>query len=380
MNLPTVQKAQLPAHLQHLQSNAALMAVNTFASEGITEGGHPRISIQGSRFRLQSPQNEEFVVPQLHLDVIVIDANPNKKLSKVFFAKKYDPKAEETGPDCFSDNGIGPSVQSSAPQCATCAACPNNVIGSRISDAGSPTKACGDYKKIAVLLANDTSGQVFGLRLPYMSLSNWRGYIEALDKNGVPASSVITRMTFDTAVSYPKLTFKPAFDKEGQMPYINEQQAADVMDVIGTEEVDVCTGKNDRAIAADKAPRLAPATPTERPEVTPPVAAAPAPLPQTLQQFNSPPNSPPQGIATAEKSAGAPPAETGVEGPTSAKRTRRSKPAEFVPAAAQPAQASVNFDAPPPFVRNSAEVTAPLKPQGVTNAALDDAIAAAMNV
>ncbi len=105
MNVPAV---QLPSHLAALASNTGLMAVNQSASSGIGGGAWPRISIKGSRFRLQSPQGEEVIVPQLHLDIIVVDANPHG-LSKIYYKGAYDPNGEDAAPDCYSDNGVGPS-------------------------------------------------------------------------------------------------------------------------------------------------------------------------------------------------------------------------------------------------------------------------------
>ena len=241
-NLPTI---QLPQHLAVMAQKMG--AINQAASAAIVSGGVPRISVKGSRFRFQTPDNQELVHQQLFLDVIIVGANQH--LSKAYYAGKYDPNAEGVGPDCFSDNGVGPSIQSNKPQCGTCVACPFNVVGSKINEqTGSATKACGDSKKIAVLVADNTSGQVFELRIPYMSTKNLKEHINRLNAHGIPASSIVTRLSFAPDASYPQLMFAPAANQDGSLCFINAQQAQDVMEVLDSDEVKQVTGENDRPI------------------------------------------------------------------------------------------------------------------------------------
>src|SRR5665213_3276788 len=103
-NLPTV---QLPAHLAMMQQNSALMSVNAGLSAGLSSGAWPRISIKSSRFRLQNATGEEVVVPNLYLDVIIVEGNPHG-VSKTYYTTKWDPSQEGAAPDCWSDNGVGP--------------------------------------------------------------------------------------------------------------------------------------------------------------------------------------------------------------------------------------------------------------------------------
>ena len=239
--LPAV---QLPSYLADLKADNRLSGINAAASMGIsTSVGWPRIGIKSARFRLQQPQGEEIVVPTLHLDVIIVDANPNG-LSKTFYLGKYDPNGEQTAPDCYSDNGVGPSSRAAKPQCGTCAACPKNAWGSKIADNGSQIKACSDTKKVAVIMADNPDGPVYELRVPPASLKNWATYVQSLDSRGIPAAGVVTRLTFDPNADYPKLMFTGT-------GWSSAEQVACVREVIGTEEVDVCTGKNDKPIAAN---------------------------------------------------------------------------------------------------------------------------------
>lgn len=243
--------SNLPQHLQVLMGNTALQSINQDAVKGIGIGAWPRISIKGSRFRLQDPQGQEVVVPDYYLDVVIVAVNPHG-MSKIFYGGAYDPNSDGTAPDCYSDNGVAPSVRASKPQCGTCAACPNNVWGSKITPNGAQVKACADIKKLAVLLANNTSGAVFELRVPAASLTNFGAYIRGLDSAGIPAASIITRLQFDTSADYPKLLFGTPIVQEGQSPYITPEMLADVMEVLGTDEVKQCTGENDKPIDTSK--------------------------------------------------------------------------------------------------------------------------------
>lgn len=368
MNELVTQKTQLPAHLAHLTQNTALMSMNAAASAGISAGGWPRISIKGGRFRLQTPQGEEVVVNKLDLDVIVIEANPHG-LSKTYYAGSYDPSVEDKAPDCYSDNGIGPSSRAAKPQCGTCAACPHNVWGSKINPSGSSTKSCGDSKKVAVLIAENPDGPAFELRVPAASLKNWGTYVESLNNRGIPAAAVVTKLTFDTAADYPKLLFTPS-------GWATPEQVKAIEDVIGSEEAAQCTGRNDKPVSGPVTALPAPAPIAAAPALPPmpPVPAAPLPV---MQVPASPfPPAPQASLPLGPTAQDATP-----------KRTRKAKTDTFVPAA------PVADNTPlPPFLANAAPASAlpPLPPSAaaqaapltapVTNSALDDLIARAIKI
>ncbi len=358
---------KLPQHLAHLAASTHLSGLNAAAGAGISSGGWPRISIKGSRFRLQSPQGEEVVVPQLHLDVIILDANP-QNLQKIYYKGAYDPSVEDKAPDCFSDNGVGPSNKSTNPQCGTCQACPHNAWGSKILPSGKQGKMCADVKKLAVFVAANTDGPVLELRVPSASLKNLGEYVNALTKHGIPASAVVTRLSFDTNADYPKIVFAPAMQADGAMPYINAQQADDVMSVIGTEEVDQCTGKNDKPIDPATLARPTNARTPNPPSVAP------------SQFFNPDMSSPPDApVATS-----VPPAPI-VQQPAAPvpKRTRRTKEqmaaVQAAPVAEEPKPAFIqNQPLPVNHLPPAGTAHAPLSAP-VTNATLDDLIAKAMS-
>lgn len=394
MNVPAISKMQLPAHLAHLTQNAQLMTqlttMNTAASAGISAGGWPRISLKQAKFRLQSPSQDEIIVPQLHLDVIIIDANPNG-VSKVFYEKQWDPNGEGEAPDCYSDNGIGPSSKAAKPQCGTCAACPQNVWGSKISQgSGKQIKACTDTKKIAVFIADNVDGPVFELRVPADSLSNLGQYVKSLDKHGIPVCMIVTRLTFDPAVSHPKLVFTPAIQADGQLPYINQDQAAAVMEVLGTEEVDQCTGKNDKPIAANaaissgnvQAAVAAQNTAAALAQMYPVPAMPPqniAPPSPSIAQQLPPVSMPPQNIAppvSATLQVGAIASGTTDSIPPKRIRGKKLNPVPMTAEAAATPLPPILAQMPPP-IPTAAAVAAPITAP-VTSAALDDLIAQAL--
>lgn len=381
-NLPGL---QLPAHLQKLQSSSALMAANVALSAGISSGGWPRISIKSSRFRLQAPAVDEVILSTFHMDVIVIEGNPT--LSKTYYKAAYNSEEEDVAPDCYSDNGVAPSQQAKNPQCSTCAACPHNVWGSKISQmTGKQIKACADSKKIAVFIADNTGGSVYEFRIPPASLKNWLAYVDLLTKAGIAACSVITRVSFDPD-QVGILLFEPAGLKQtGNVPYITEEQAEDLMAVVGTDEVTICIGTKDKPIDANRV--VAAATTMIAQQTSLPPVPAPA-APQALLQH--PPAPPMQATEPAL-----------AKPPEAPKRTRRTKAemqntpsagAENIAAIRSEQGLSINNPVPPflrdtslgqqqiilpptPLVNNASNV-APLNPP-VANAALADLLAKAM--
>ena len=105
MALPSIPQApQLPAHLQKFGNLG--MSLNETITGGMKTGGHPSIGIKQAKWRLREGASEE-LVNSFTLDVIIVNAN--KHLSKVFYAGAYTGE-EVKAPDCFSDNGIGPSA------------------------------------------------------------------------------------------------------------------------------------------------------------------------------------------------------------------------------------------------------------------------------
>lgn len=189
----------LPAYLQN---SAAPRLVDQMQNVG---GGAavPYVSIQGSRFTLVDSTGDTIPITTVdsktgmfYLDCVVIDGLP--LASRIFYAKAFDPNAPSYAPpDCWSDNGIGPSRQAPATGGVgpTCAACPKAEWGSKISPAtGKGIPACGTYQKIVVMVPGEKIE--FLLRIPPNSLKNWDAYRAKFQGQEFDLRDVITRVTF----------------------------------------------------------------------------------------------------------------------------------------------------------------------------------------
>lgn len=314
---------------------------------GISSGQPPSIGIAGSKWQLLEADGEKLFVQQMYLDVVVVGANEH--VSKTYYTTDYDPN-NPGRPDCFSDNGVAPSSQSSAPQSPTCATCKWNAFGSKISATGASTKACGDSKKLAVVLAATTPCTVGGaleqvepfqqtylLRVPAMSMRPWKEYAADIVKRRWPLTGgVVVRMGFDPEVNYPKIIFaslalidsQATFDKFKDKMFVAGAAAFasdETKELVGATDVPFNSGGS------------TPSTPT--PDVlgsAPPAAASPA----TQTSPSSPQPSAPSSQATATQPAGGAPTAS----PSETGRRRGRPPANPAPvqqAAAQQAPADV---------------------------------------
>lgn len=261
-------QAQLPANL------AALMpfgAGDDLAS-GVS-GGFPIISIRGAKWRLVEGGEEKPIYMPGTTDlapairVILLKANPN--VSKTFYAGAYV-EGSDAKPDCTSADGIRPDADAAKPQCETCAACPHNQWGSKITPSGSKTKACADVRRVAILPSEDLGHPPILLRVPAASLADLAAYGKQLKKVGVPYSAVVTKLSFDAQAAYPKIVF--AFERPLTSDEINQ-----VVQRLGDPSIeDVIAG------AMPELPATAPADGTQAPAQAPAAprrtrAAAPAP-------------------------------------------------------------------------------------------------------
>ena len=198
----------LPAHLRTIdgldETTRALMG-------GSGGGGAKRISIDGGVWRMMVNGNEVARNEDRVMNVVIVNAA--QKVSRTFYASVYK-KGEVAAPDCWSADGDAPDAKAKAPQSKSCASCPQNIKGSGAGD----SRACRFSQRLAVVLENDIGGDVYQLTLPSKSIfgegepGKWplQMYAKMLGSKGVPITSVVTEMRFDTDSSTPKITFKPA--------------------------------------------------------------------------------------------------------------------------------------------------------------------------
>jgi hypothetical protein len=269
---------QVPAYL--LKRNASTISDEMIA--GISAGMPPHLSIAENRFTLVDAGGFEKVVPTFHLDVCVIGSND--KISRIFFdpSKPFDPKRPDGVPPlCWSDNGIGPSKQSSLPQSPTCAVCPHAEWGSAISkQTGKGVPACQSGKKLAFIVPGDADNIVYMFKVPPASLKNLQAYVKTLASNTISKRKasppdVITRLEFD-GQGIVKFTPSAVVDEDT----FNRTELAYSSNIIAQ-----ITGRDDLPI--DPTRQLAPPVATNALAGPAPQRAAPPP-PQTNPVFDQP--------------------------------------------------------------------------------------------
>lgn len=220
---------QLPAHLAGTD-----IGVTNNLMEGMYSGGN-RIGLKGSRFRLVVNGIEEGVIEEPYLDTIILGAAP--AISRVYYKGAYKP-GENASPTCYSADGITPADDVHTPQSDKCATCPQNIKGSKIVE-GAKYKACAYFRRVVIMLAGDTEDRrVFKLDVKGQGLfgestaneKNLNDYIKMIATRGVDAGALVTRVSFDTDASVPKLLFKA-------VRYITEEELAAVNDLVHGEEV-----------------------------------------------------------------------------------------------------------------------------------------------
>ena len=252
---------QIPAHLARVVGQPS--ALSAALSGGLSGGSeYPRISIKGARFRIIDG-GAETVLEDTKLSVVIVGANP--RLSKTYYAKQWTPDSEPTSPDCYSLDGLRPHPESTGPVNDTCAGCPMNAWGSKVTPMGQQIKACADQKRLAVVASNDPTGPIYLLQVTPAALKGLSSYQKELTMRGIPVEAVKTIATFDTDASYPKLVFKFG-------GFLDEAEYAAVEGLFGSDKVTEITGENTPVVAAAPAPVAKPKPAS--------VKAAPAPEPE----------------------------------------------------------------------------------------------------
>lgn len=210
-NVPAHIAARIAERQKTGQKSALTAAV-------VTEGTSiPRISMRAGRFRLVEAGIETTI--GTNLDVVVVGVNP--KVSKVFYNSQYDGGSDNQRPACFSHDGISPDASITDPVSPSCATCPNNVLGSKITPTGAKSKSCADQRHLAVVPAADPR-KVYALTVPVSGMRALREYFKELANYNISPEEAITELGFDDNASYPKLVFA----LKGYVP----EKALDVVD------------------------------------------------------------------------------------------------------------------------------------------------------
>lgn len=145
------------------------------------------------------------------INVIILHALP--KVSRVYYAKPFDPDGEPTLPDCWSNLGDKPETAASNKQHGNCAECPQNIKGS----GGNERRACRFQRRISVLVEGDSSGDVYQFNVPAGSLFGkgngnvhpFESYVKFLLANGESPDNVVTNISYDLNAKTMELLFTP---------------------------------------------------------------------------------------------------------------------------------------------------------------------------
>lgn len=269
-NIAIIPKITLPAEmLQHFQSFVGADDLDAGVSAGF-----PVMSIRGAKWRIvEGGEEHPIYLPGTKdlapfVKVVILRANAN--ISKTFYAGQYV-EGSDAAPDCYSNDGITPASDSVNPQCESCAKCPQNVWGSKISPSGSKIKACADVRRVAILPAEDQEYSPILLRIPGASLSDLAQYGKALKQRGIPYAAVVTKLSFDPDAAFPKIMFQ--FERvltQEEMVKVAERMGEPIIDDIlgltsrGTPALSAPATADDKfGIPADAAPPAAAPTPEE---------------------------------------------------------------------------------------------------------------------
>lgn len=216
----------VPANFGAVSTKFQNMKTENDLASGIA-AGFGLIGYKGKVWSLRHRGEEQTLLrddgdgPRNSIEVVILKGAPY--ISKIWYEKGYV-EGSTAAPDCFSPNGVVPDPQSAKPQCHSCAACPQNVWGSKLTEAGKKGKACSDSKRLAVVPLGDLRNEAFGgpllLRVPAASLQDLATYGNKMQNLGYPYFAIGTRISFDVNEAYPKFLFqaiRPLTDSEADI-------------------------------------------------------------------------------------------------------------------------------------------------------------------
>lgn len=271
------------------QINLPAEITNQFAALGIgaddldagVSSGFPVMSIRGAKWRISEGGEEHPIyIPgttDLAPSIKVVLLKANQAVSKTFYASKFE-EGSDAAPDCYSNDGVTPAADAPNRQAPSCAACPHNVWGSKMTEAGKKTKACADVRRTAILPAEDLDYSAILLRIPAASLADLADYGRQLKRRGIPYTAVVTKLSFDPDASYPKINFQfeRVLEREELLKVAEKLKEPVIEDILGLRQAAAPA-----AAAPAPAQTVAPpaATVVTPPPATEPIAVAPAPAP-----------------------------------------------------------------------------------------------------
>lgn len=209
----------------------------------------PALTFRGGKWRMKLEGEETMLsrmvdgdkVPVPTVQVVVLGVNTNR--SRIFYSGSFV-EGENTSPDCWSSNGVVPDDDVTEPCAKTCAACPNSVKGSKITENGKEVTACATLRRLAVVPAANVKLGALLMKIPQTSMWDknnkeaeaegyyaWDQYMAFLKARGVTHSAqVVTKIKFDPNTAYPKLLFTA-------VKFIDEAQLAEIKALVASQTV-----------------------------------------------------------------------------------------------------------------------------------------------
>ena len=200
---------QLPDYLKEVQLDDVTKALAGGDSQT------KRIALGANKFVLKVNGTEISKTPTNKLEVVIVNAS--KHVSRTFYAKAWDPKADAAPPDCWSNDGEKPDPTVKEPQSASCIGCQQDINGSGQGN----TKACRKNRRVAVALASDLDGDVYQMTLQSKSIfydmkdpgdlehMPFNQYAKYVGSQGYNLNTLVTEMRFDEDSTVGKLFFRP---------------------------------------------------------------------------------------------------------------------------------------------------------------------------
>lgn len=284
-------------------------------------GGKFRVKYQGTETPLLNEKNE----PVGSVEAVIVKANPY--LTKQYYEQAYS-EGDNGAPVCFSTDGKVPSANVENPVHSTCALCPMNRFGSRVTPQGTKVKACQDNKKLAIVPLGDLENKSFGgpmlFRVPASALKDLLAFSNKMSAHGFMYNAVAVRIGLDIETSYPKPTFTA-------MRPLNSEEATTVLELYNSDQTERLLADFNDLKVPDADTETPADSPFEQDAQPKPAAKAPPPPPPAAR-----PAAKPAPAAVAKPAATAPKAP-----PAAAKPAVAAKPAAPpAPPAARPAAAA----------------------------------------
>lgn len=203
--------------------------------------------------------------PKNSIEVVLVKASA--AISKIFYQNGYV-EGSNAAPDCWSPDGVKPDASVQKKCHATCADCPMNAWGSRVTDAGKQGKQCSDSRRVAVVPINDIENDLFGgpmlLRIPAASLKDLKSYGDLLSSYQYPYYAAVTRIAFDPNEAYPKFVFnavRPLTDAEAAkiVKLRDDKRVATVLSETAASVAAGAVGEEKKSVASSPFEQDAPA-------------------------------------------------------------------------------------------------------------------------